>query len=423
MSKKAARNPRTESSSSLVTLMSALSENEGFVEKTIENVGEGEEKTQPDAPFSPPDFPDSDGELEASVFSQLSHLGSIGFIDEGMVREALQSMGFDDRRILGDSGAGNSFYDDSTSSSSIAEGMVHQRQEGTHRKQPAARETKHRRAQRHALHANVRPTSSTSDTSSAMGTEEMFLTDYENETYQHYTHRLAKVRKLLKDWESVLSEEGENVDIARNLSDHEMTARRKRAAEERDEFRTASRSPDSSRHSSRPAKSCRCREKTQGSIHDRLYPRSSSPRWEVYNGGTHRSTPETARSFPTHMNVFKVHPTVPYKCHLAHPPVGHSTTKVQQQWRSSRIQSTSAAEPQVHSPRLGPRVDQQREVGGWRMNKEAVPSTLPPHCITDRVRLAQFYNRLWERGAKKIDLKGRQAVWKTRCSLNPILSY
>lgn len=112
-------------------------------------------------------------------------------------------------------------------------------------------------------------------------------------------------------------------------------------------------------------------------------------------------------------------PITPYGCRSLSPKVGKSMGKEQESWRESRKQPTTRAHRERRSPRLGERVAQQREVG-VRMQvgrSRYFPSSLPSRRQTDRVRLAQFYRERWSREEKRKEKRGRQAVWRTRCTL------
>lgn len=112
-------------------------------------------------------------------------------------------------------------------------------------------------------------------------------------------------------------------------------------------------------------------------------------------------------------------PTTPYSCRCISPKVGSSMEREQAKWRESRRQRSYTAYHERLSPRLGERVTQQREVGVTLKvgRSRYLPSTLPHHRHTDRVRLAQFYRKRWTKEEKRREHRGRQAVWETRCAL------
>lgn len=116
--------------------------------------------------------------------------------------------------------------------------------------------------------------------------------------------------------------------------------------------------------------------------------------------------------------------TAGYRCVGHGVGVGKSSSRSQDVWRESRRQHTSAADGQVHSPRMGSRSGMKRDLPGSAGRSTGVAATatitattLHPRQLTDRVQLAQYYRSLWQRSEEKRESKGRKAVWRTRCML------
>lgn len=141
--------------------------------------------------------------------------------------------------------------------------------------------------------------------------------------------------------------------------------------------------------------------------------------WDSSRSGGERASMRTGTCGVVPTTCALPHPSTPYGCRCLSARVGHSTTRVQDRWRESRVQATAAAQGQVHSPRLGPRVELRRETGASRRvgTGRMTPSTLPVSRHTDRVMLAEYYRRQWEKKERRMERNGRNAVWNTRCAL------
>eukprot|EP00796_Vickermania_ingenoplastis_P000827 gene827-465_t len=250
--------------------------------------------------------------------------------------------------------------------------------------------------------------------------------------YQNYMSRLSKVHDLLEGWE------GEYEALARNM---EGMAQGKGAAPHMPyEDPTLDMAPPPPRKAAGAAppvaQQVRKENTGGGGMFGRQRPnnrdRGGAPQ-RVIPGVTFAGCCCTSRS-PCCVNSPRYHPQAPtpYGCRSYSARVGCSTSREQEHWRESRRQHTSAAEGQVRAPRLGARADFQREaprvdpapspraayVECGSSAKRRCSSSLPVRRQTDRVLLAQYYRRMWNKEEKRLIAGERAAVWSTRLS-NP----
>lgn len=96
-------------------------------------------------------------------------------------------------------------------------------------------------------------------------------------------------------------------------------------------------------------------------------------------------------------------------------PVGVCVTRQVEQVATSRRQDTARATSHRCPVAMVPSARTKPE--GGRLLTSHVPSTLTHKAKTDRVRLAQQYQRRWEATDKKSTTDQREAVWEVRCKL------